>query len=65
MFRNLKSIIMVSCLAATLSGCGLVDRKIASFKGVSEMCVDGVVYLQFTSGASVKYNQEGKIVLCK
>lgn len=46
------------------SGCGKLDRWVASWTGNSEVCIDGVTYIQFTSGASVKYNQNGTIVTC-
>jgi hypothetical protein len=44
---------------------GYFKRQMASYVGYSEICVDGVKYLQFVSGASVKYNVEGKIVRCQ
>jgi len=31
----------------------------------SDVCHDGVVYSQFTSGVSVKLHQDGSIVTCK
>lgn len=53
-------------LALMLSGCGKFDRIIAGITGdASETCHDGVTYLQFTSGASVKYNSDGTISKCK
>lgn len=52
-------------LAAALTGCGDVDRMVAGATGYSHLCVDGVEYLQFTSGASVAYTPEGKIKTCK
>ena len=43
-------------LALMLSGCGRLDRWIAGWTGDGvETCVDGVAYLQFTSGVTVKY----------
>jgi hypothetical protein len=48
-----------------LSGCGVVNRGIAQYIGHSKECVDGVEYIQFSSGASVAYTLEGKIKLCK
>jgi hypothetical protein len=47
-----------------LSGCGKFDRGVAKWTGSAEVCVDGVRYLQFTSGASVKYNRDGTIATC-
>ncbi len=45
--------------------CGGFGRFEAWTTGKSELCVDGVKYIQFTSGASVKYNADGSIALCK
>ena len=53
-------------MALLLSGCGRLDRWVAGLTGsASHECVDGVEYLQFTSGASVAYNRDGTIKLCK
>lgn len=57
--------VLVVLLALTMTGCGWLDRKVASVTGgASEACVDGVLYLQFTSGATVKYNRNGTVALC-
>lgn len=48
-----------------LSGCGKIDQISAHYTGApAETCYKGVVYLQFTSGASVKYTPDGKIATC-
>ena len=47
-----------------VAGCGAVDRLAASATGYSTVCVEGVKYIQFTSGASVMYDRTGKVVLC-
>ena len=60
----MKLIIMI-CLAAVLSACGAVDRQVAALTGYSKVCVDGVVYLQFTSGSAVQVDAMGKPVVCK
>ena len=52
---------IVDIMAST----GYGHRKIAEYTGYSRICVDGVEYLQFTSGASVAYNTDGRIKLCK
>ena len=52
-------------VALSLTACGIVDRAIGSVTGYSKVCVDGVSYLQFTSGATVQYDQTGKVVGCK
>lgn len=43
---------------------GKINKAIAEMQGNSELCVDGVKYLQFPSGASVKYQTNGSIALC-
>lgn len=38
-----------------MTGCGAIDRQTSRFPGQpSKVCVDGVTYLQFTSGATVQ-----------
>ena len=57
--------VTVIALAVLLAGCGVIDRKVAGLTGgASETCIDGVTYLQFTSGATVKVDQTGKPVAC-
>jgi hypothetical protein len=51
-------------LPFTLTGCGKFDRGVAKITGSAQVCVDGVLYLQFTSGASVKYNRDGTVATC-
>lgn len=59
-------IISVILVALTLTGCGWFERKVvANFTGYGKVCVDGVTYLQFASGAAVQVNTEGKPVACK
>lgn len=58
--------VLIVLLAFGLTGCGMYDRIAAKVTGDgSETCHDHVVYLQFTSGASVKYLPDGKIATCK
>jgi len=57
-------LIVVGLLSIMLVGCGKFDRLGAAITGSSRLCVDGVVYLQFTSGASVAYSPDGKILTC-
>ena len=58
-------LIITICLAVMLSACGAVDRQFAALTGYSKVCVDGVVYLQFTSGSTVQVDAMGKPVVCK
>ncbi len=57
-------ILGILCGSLLLAGCGQVNRVIAHTVGYATVCVDGVAYLQFPEGASVKYGPDGKIVLC-
>jgi hypothetical protein len=59
----MKYFVLIGLVA--LSGCGWVERQFASFSGYAKICVDGVEYLQFTSGASVAYNADGTVKECK
>ena len=62
---SLKLLVIGAVLSSLLTGCGWLDRLAATVAGdATEICVDGVAYLQFTSGASVKYTREGKVATC-
>lgn len=62
-FNKVAIILLVSML---ITGCGRFDRWVAGVTGsASHECVDGVEYLQFTSGASVAYKTDGTIKTCK
>jgi len=57
--------IILIALALSFAGCGAVDRFASKITGdASETCHEGVMYLQFTSGASVMYNPDGTIHPC-
>ena len=59
---KLTCIVLASLL---LSGCGWLDRKLAATTGgATSTCIDGVLYLLFTSGATVAYNPDGTIKRC-
>ena len=58
--------ILIAALAATLTGCGWYERKVvANITGYSKICVEGVTYLQFTSGVTPQVNLDGRPVTCK
>jgi hypothetical protein len=59
-----KQLILAILVILPLTGCGYVDRLAATATGYSILCVNGVEYIQFTSGASVAYTNEGKIKTC-
>lgn len=43
---------------------GKINRQMALIHGHWKVCVDGVAYLQFPSGVTVKYNKSGMIERC-
>jgi len=60
----MKTLFIISMILA-LTGCGAVDRGLANLTGsASETCYEGVLYLQFTSGASVAYDINGNVKQC-
>ena len=60
----MKKLLLIALMATTLSGCGYFERITATTTGFSRMCVDGVQYIQFTSGATVAYNKDGSVKGC-
>lgn len=59
------SLIIAVVASFALSGCGWADRVEAFATGAgAEVCQDGVLYLQFTSGVSVKYRPNGDVAQC-
>lgn len=50
-----------------LSGCGWFAREWGKVTGYSTICVEEthVTYLQFSSGAAVLVDKDGKPVLCQ
>lgn len=61
--------LMLVCLVSTtflLQGCVYIDRFFGGITGnASKACIDGVTYLQFTSGATVQVDVNGKHIVCK
>ena len=56
--------ILFMCLI--LTSCGWYDRQKASvFGGATELCHEGVSYVQMTSGASVQYDIDGRVKRCE
>lgn len=51
--------------ALLLAGCGKIDQMTAQFTGYSTLCIVGVTYIQFTSGATPMIDKTGKPVECK
>ena len=60
-----KSVFAMALASVLRTSCGQVDRSVAAITGgASKTCVDGVTYLQFTSGATVQLDRTGKPVSC-
>ena len=60
--------IFFGLMTLPLAGCGQWERTKANYTGWSEVCVDGVAYLQFPSGVSPKFiGKEGgyKLAECQ
>ncbi len=56
---------LLIAMTILLSGCGAFDRfKAGVTGGGTETCIDGVRYIQFTSGVSVKYRPDGTVWSC-
>ena len=62
----MKKLILIIATFLMLTGCGWYERVAGTVTGGGyNICVDGVAYLQFTSGVSVKYLPDGEIATCK
>ncbi len=62
--KQMKTMLLLTCVLI-LPGCGAIDRFFASITGDgTPTCWEGVMYVQFTSGASVAYNKNGTIMNC-
>ena len=57
-------LLAILLLGLTLTACGQVSRMGANLTGNSVECVQGVQYIQFPSGVTVMYNQDGTIKTC-
>lgn len=66
MKNTLISIAFILSTIAFLTGCGEIDKMSTGMTGKAERCVDGVMYINFTTGATPKYqkSEEPKLVLC-
>lgn len=62
--KYMKIIILVIGVIS-VTGCGVVERMFAGVVGGgASTCFRGVMYVQFTSGASVAYNLDGSVKAC-
>lgn len=57
-------LLLITLFTVTLMGCGQTDRIIAKWTGYQKVCVEGISYIQFTSGATLQVNQSGLPVTC-
>ncbi len=57
--------LLIVAIMFGLTGCGAKDRFIATYTGYQKVCVDGVTYLQFTSGSTAQLGIDGKPVACR
>lgn len=62
---NTKFTIVSLAIVLCLGGCGKVDQLVAHYTGYQKICIEGVSYLQFTSGATAQLDINGKVVGCK
>lgn len=59
------SLILAALASFALSACGSADRVATLATGTAtEICHDGVQYLQFSRGVSVKYLPSGEVAQC-
>jgi len=61
----MRTLILLILLLPMVSSCGRISRMEATLTGYSKECVSGVLYYQFTSGASVAYNPDGTLKGCE
>lgn len=51
--------LMIIALAMSMVSCGYIDRSISGWTGnAAETCHDGIIYLQFTTGSTVKIDRD-------
>lgn len=62
-------LIMIALILVSLGSLyfysGKFHRQVANLTGYSDYCIGGVEYIQFVSGATVKYKPDGTISTCK
>ena len=60
----MKKIILAIAITLSLAACGKLEQLEAHYTGWAKICIDGVTYIQFTSGATPQYTIDGKFVPC-
>lgn len=58
-------VVVLASLLVFITGCGAWERTKAKYTGYGTVCVEGVEYIQFSSGASVAYNPDGTVKTCQ
>jgi hypothetical protein len=61
----LRIFIFAALLLLFTTSCGQFARFMGSVTGWYRICIENVSYLQFTSGVTVEYTEDGKIKTCK
>ena len=62
----MKTAIILATILVALTGCGEAQRNYSYMTGQpTELCHGGVVYLQFTSGATPMYGTNNLIRTCE
>jgi hypothetical protein len=62
----MMKLVLIGLSALALTGCGWYERRVvANITGYSKICVEGVTYLQFSSGVTPQVNLDGRPVSCK
>jgi hypothetical protein len=62
----MKRFLLAVFVVMALSGCGWFEKNVvATATGYSRLCIDGVTYYQFSSGAAVAYAPDGKVRACQ
>jgi hypothetical protein len=56
--------VLILAMLPLLSGCGWVNRADGYLTGYSFVCVKGVTYVQFPTGAAPLYSIDGKLIPC-
>ena len=63
--RYVFGTVLTFLILLSSAACGKIDNAAAALTGnATKTCVDGVTYLQFTSGAAVQLDRSGKPVPC-
>lgn len=64
--RGILLVVIILLLTLTVAylRSGKYQQKKAEYLGYSTMCIDGVKYLQFSTGATVKMNPDGTVARC-